>query len=290
MVHRWVLVRPGQGTARSAIVVYGRRLLPDPHHTFHRPSETGRDRDEVAVARAGSERHDAIGCADANGPVGEGEERDERDEDLPTSDIEEQIDALAMALGKAIVDTPCLEEAADSILAALLPDPLDYADDVTRLLAWVPPAPLTAVSALLPAQPVSVGEGRRFLYRTLREWECEDLIDTACLLASELLTNAVRHACDPLRLGVRCARDEPHTEVFDGSPVLPQARRAGLEEESGRGLALRDELASAWGTLPTQKGKTVWLLLPLHGEGSKNPAADVTLHTSQGGQPPGGQE
>ncbi|MFK8910721.1 SpoIIE family protein phosphatase [Streptomyces sp. YS-3] len=205
--------------------------------------------------------------------------------ETPTSDIEEQIDALAMVLEKAVAETPFLEETADSVLAALLPDPLDYADDVTLLLARVPPAPLTAVSALLPAKPVSVGEGRRFLRGTLREWECEDLTDTACLLASELLTNAVRHACDPLRLRVRCTRDELHIEVCDGSPVLPQARSAGLEEESGRGLALLDQLASAWGTLPTQEGKAVWFSLPLPGEGNENPAADVPLNGPEDGPP-----
>ncbi|WP_327730955.1 PAS domain S-box protein [Streptomyces sp. NBC_00487] len=185
--------------------------------------------------------------------------------ETPTSDIELQIDALAIALEKALADIPCLERAADSVLTALLPDPQDYSDDVTLLLARIPPAPMTVVSALLPAQPVSVGEGRRFLRRTLRDWHCEHLTDTACLLASELMANSVRHACDPLRLRLRRARDELHIEVCDGSPVLPRARTAGPDEESGRGLVLLDQLASAWGTLLTQDGKTVWFSLPLPG-------------------------
>ncbi|MEU1473974.1 PAS domain S-box protein [Streptomyces sp. NPDC005760] len=183
--------------------------------------------------------------------------------ETPTSDIEEQIDTLAIALEKATADTPCLETAADSVLAALLPGPQDYADDVTLLLARIPPTPVTAVSALLPAQPVSVGDGRRFLRRTLQDWDCETLTDTACLLASELLSNSVRHACDPLRLRLRRTRDELHIEVSDGSPVLPHARTAGLDEESGRGLTLLNQLAAAWGTLPTQEGKAVWFALPL---------------------------
>ncbi len=151
--------------------------------------------------------------------------------ETPTSDIELQIDALAIALEKAVADTPCLERAADSVLAALLPDPQDYSDDVTLLLARIPPAPVTAVSALLPAQPISVREGRRFLRRTLQDWHCETLTDTACLLASELLSNSVRHACDPLRLRLRRTRDELHIEVCDGSPVLPRARTAAPDEE-----------------------------------------------------------
>ncbi|MEV8523916.1 PAS domain S-box protein [Streptomyces sp. NPDC052000] len=183
--------------------------------------------------------------------------------ETPTSDIEAQIDALTVALEKSIADAPCLEQAADSVLASLLPGPQDYADDVTLLLVRIPSAPPTAVSACLPAQPVSVGEGRRFLRRTLEAWNCEDLIDTACLLASELLSNSVRHACEPLRLRLRRARDELNVEVSDGSPVLPQARTAALDEESGRGLALLDQLATSWGTVPTQEGKAVWFALPL---------------------------
>ncbi|WUX58457.1 PAS domain S-box protein [Streptomyces sp. NBC_01431] len=183
--------------------------------------------------------------------------------ETPTSDIGAQIDALTVALEKSIADAPCLEQAADSVLASLLPGPQDYADDVTLLLVRIPSAPPTAVSACLPAQPVSVGEGRRFLRRTLEAWNCEDLIDTACLLASELLSNSVRHACEPLRLRLRRARDELNVEVSDGSPVLPQARTAALDEESGRGLALLDQLATSWGTVPTQEGKAVWFALPL---------------------------
>ncbi|WP_436840381.1 PAS domain S-box protein [Streptomyces flavofungini] len=183
--------------------------------------------------------------------------------ETPTSDIEEQIDALTIALEKATADLPCLEQAADSVLASLLPGLQDYADDVTLLLARVPPAPVTAVTALLPAQPMSVGDGRRFLRRTLRDWDCEDLTDTACLLASELLSNSVRHACDPLRLRLRRTRDELHVEVSDGSPVLPHSRTARPDEESGRGLTLLDQLASSWGALPTRRGKAVWFSLPL---------------------------
>ncbi|WP_338692843.1 PAS domain S-box protein [Streptomyces sp. Q6] len=183
--------------------------------------------------------------------------------ETPTSDIEEQIDALAVSLEKAVADSACLEQAANSVLSALLPDPQDYTDDVTLLLARIPPAPLTAVSAVLPAEPISVGEGRRFLRRTLRDWDCEDISDTACLLTSELLSNSVRHACDPLRLRLRRTKDELNIEVSDGSPILPQARTARLDEESGRGLALLDQLATSWGTLPTQDGKAVWFSLAL---------------------------
>ncbi|MGW7001602.1 ATP-binding SpoIIE family protein phosphatase [Streptomyces sp. NPDC054933] len=182
--------------------------------------------------------------------------------ETPDSDIEFQIDALSATLEKAVTDAGCLERAADHVLSTLLPAPQDYADDVTLLLARVPEPPNAAITASLPAQPESVGEGRRFLRRFVREWGCEELSDIACLLASELMANAVRHACGPLKLRLRQTREELCVEVCDGSPLLPQARSAEKHEESGRGLHLVDSLASAWGTLPSAEGKIVWLSLP----------------------------
>ncbi|QMU80483.1 PAS domain S-box protein [Streptacidiphilus sp. PB12-B1b] len=181
--------------------------------------------------------------------------------ETPESDIELQVDALGTALEKAVAESRELEPVADAVLAALLPDPGDYADDVTLLLARIPEIPLTAAAVSLPADPVSVGEGRHFLCRALDEWDRPDYADTACLLASELLANAVRHACGPLRLRVRLTGDELSVEVGDGSPFLPRARRADADEECGRGLLLVDALSAAWGSRPTGDGKTVWFTL-----------------------------
>ncbi|MFE9468450.1 ATP-binding protein [Streptomyces virginiae] len=91
----------------------------------------------------------------------------------------------------------------------------------------------------------------------------EQLRDTACLLTSELLSNAVSHSRGPVRLRLRQAGRELSVEVCDGSPVLPQARFAEPDAESGRGLPLVDSLAASWGTLPTAEGKAVWFSLPL---------------------------
>ncbi|WP_329139958.1 ATP-binding SpoIIE family protein phosphatase [Streptomyces sp. NBC_01476] len=183
--------------------------------------------------------------------------------ETPTSDIELQIEALGSALEKAVAGTLDLEATADAVLTSLLPGPEDYGDDVTLLLVRVPEAPATAVSAVLAATPISVAQGRRFLRDTLRAWDYPELSETVCLLASELLSNAVRHACGPLRLRLRQAGEELSVEVSDGSPVLPQARFAVADAESGRGLLLVDSLARAWGTVPTVDGKAVWFSLPV---------------------------
>lgn len=182
--------------------------------------------------------------------------------ETPHSDIELQIDALAEALEKAVTDDARLEAAADRVLTTLLPGPEDYGDDVTLLLVRIPRTPVPAASMALAAEPASVGVGRRFLRSALIDWQVPELSDTVCLLASELLSNAVRHASGPLRLRLRQAGDELSVEVSDGSPVQPRARPVAADEESGRGLLLVDTLASAWGTLPTAEGKAVWFSLP----------------------------
>jgi PAS domain S-box-containing protein len=181
--------------------------------------------------------------------------------ETPHSDIELQVDALTTVLEKALDERPDLETAADLVLATLLPDPSDYADDVTLLLARIPRTPVVTACADLTADPISVGQGRRFLRQTLDGWNRPDLVDTAGLLASELLTNAVRHASGPLHLRLRLDGQELSVEVRDTSPNVPQARRTGLDQECGRGLLLVQSLATAWGTRPTREGKTVWFSL-----------------------------
>ncbi|MFD8895522.1 MULTISPECIES: PAS domain S-box protein [unclassified Streptomyces] len=194
--------------------------------------------------------------------------------ETPGSDIERQVDGLAAALEKALASTGSLEAAADRLLTDLLPDADDNADDVTLLLVRIPSTPATARTLVLDAAPSSVAAGRRFLRATLEEWgkDDEQLRETACLLASELLSNAVRHGSGPVRLRMRQAGRELGVEVCDASPVLPQARFAAPDAESGRGLLLVDSLASSWGTLPTADGKAVWFSLPLPAPRRSQPA------------------
>ena len=52
-------------------------------------------------------------------------------------------------------------------------------------------------------------------------------------------------------------------EVGDLSDRVPCRREPGPEDEGGRGLALLDAMAAAWGVEPSRSGKTVWYELPL---------------------------
>ena len=51
-----------------------------------------------------------------------------------------------------------------------------------------------AVAVVLPADPASVGVARRHVQEALRDWGLGSLVDTASLLVSELVSNALRHA------------------------------------------------------------------------------------------------
>lgn len=149
------------------------------------------------------------------------------------------------------------------MLASLRPDADGHADDVTLLLARLPEAPLAATAMEVTAVPSAVADARGFVRGTLAQWGCEEISDAACLLASEVLTNAVRHAQGPLRLRLHRTDREITVEVTDHSTHIPQRRPAELGDESGRGLLLVEALATGWGTRPSSDGKTVWFTLPL---------------------------
>lgn len=156
-----------------------------------------------------------------------------------------------------------LQKVADEVLEALLPGTDEPDDDVTLLLVHVPAPPLAAAKIDLAADAAAVRTGRRFLHTTLAEWGCAELADTAGLLASEILTNAVRYTHGSVGMHLRRTERELTVEVEDHNVHPPLLRAPSIAEESGRGLLLVDSLAGSWGSTPTAHGKTVWFTLPL---------------------------
>lgn len=105
---------------------------------------------------------------------------------------------------------------------------------------------------------------RHATHQALATWRLEDLADTAVLLVSELVTNAVVHASAgtaPIALILENQEDRLRIEVHDGDPRWPQLCRPGGLDESGFGLLLVDTLASKWGVGETTTGKAVWVEL-----------------------------
>jgi anti-anti-sigma regulatory factor/anti-sigma regulatory factor (Ser/Thr protein kinase) len=109
---------------------------------------------------------------------------------------------------------------------------------------------------------------RLYVRDVLQYWQLAlsgpDVIDQAELLADELVTNAVLHARTALRLRLELRGDLLHIAVHDASPRLLRLVPADPDAESGRGLRLVEQLATAWGVHPGRDtGKVVWCTLRL---------------------------
>jgi len=178
-----------------------------------------------------------------------------------SSDLGTQIKTLETELHAVFAATPSLDQAADHVLAALLPGSGEPADDVTLLLARTPAAPLARAQMTLRPEPQQVAAGRRFTRETLTAWQHTELADIACLLVSEILTNAVRHARQTISLRLHHTVREVIAEITDDNPQLPQLILPAPAGENGRGLTLVDALAATWGARPSGTGKTVWFTL-----------------------------
>lgn len=111
----------------------------------------------------------------------------------------------------------------------------------------------------------SAGLARRFLSETLLGWGVGDYEDTAELLLSELVTNAVLHARSRITVRVDLSPACLRMEVADDSPRPPVTRHYSAEATTGRGLNLVAALAQRWGVLPEGQGKAVWVELTPEG-------------------------
>lgn len=142
-------------------------------------------------------------------------------------------------------------------------------DDVALLALWTLAAGEGLASSELvqelPADIQSPAQARTAVEHVLTSWGLESLVDTATLLVSEVVTNAVRHAGTDLRLRTfRLGRDGVRIEVVDCAPHVPLRRtRPDAAAEGGRGLHLVEHLARRWGVESTESAKTVWFELSL---------------------------
>ncbi|SCK49975.1 Anti-sigma regulatory factor (Ser/Thr protein kinase) [Streptomyces sp. WMMB 714] len=122
------------------------------------------------------------------------------------------------------------------------------------------PAGHPGYSETFSRAPESVGIARRLVRTALATWRLEQLADSAELITSELVTNAVQHArSSAVRVVVsRPSVKSVHVAVVDKSRAEPVRCAAGEDDEGGRGLALVELLADSWGTDPLPWGKRVW--------------------------------
>jgi anti-sigma regulatory factor (Ser/Thr protein kinase) len=135
----------------------------------------------------------------------------------------------------------------------------------------------------LSIHPVAASFARSHVERVLAAWGFAELIDVAQLIASELVTNAIKAAestkptddeihmygsfAETLRyvwVGLYEIRDYVVIEVWDASCEPPELKTPALDEEGGRGIQLVEMLAAQWGyRWPRTGGKIVWASLAL---------------------------
>ena len=129
----------------------------------------------------------------------------------------------------------------------------------------------------LRALPASVRSARLHARNLLREWRMEGLADTAELLVSEMITNAVRASAPiadqqretgqgprakRMRLWLTSDRHSVLIQVWDADHHHPVRQDVGPDAEAGRGVLLIEALSTQWGFyVPDGRdGKTVWAL------------------------------
>jgi anti-sigma regulatory factor (Ser/Thr protein kinase) len=86
----------------------------------------------------------------------------------------------------------------------------------------------------------------------------QDVCDTAELLTSELVTNALLHAGTDLTVHVESTDLGIRIAVDDGSDELPRVGALDDAACGGRGLPLVAALAARWGYEALPSGKRVW--------------------------------
>ncbi|MGW7431521.1 SpoIIE family protein phosphatase [Streptomyces sp. NPDC054861] len=159
-------------------------------------------------------------------------------------------------------DPPPLDDLCERIVDTLLPGPVD--DDAAILLVRTRVLDSHEVAAWdLSDEPAVVGRARALATGQVDAWGLDgELSFTTELVVSELVTNAIRYASGPVQL--RLIRDRTLIcEVSDTGHTSPHLRRAGNDDEGGRGLFLIAQMTQHWGTRYTATGKTIWAEQPL---------------------------
>jgi anti-sigma regulatory factor (Ser/Thr protein kinase) len=110
-------------------------------------------------------------------------------------------------------------------------------------------------------RPETLHLARRFVTATLASWDLDDLSEVACLLSTELASNAVRHVGAMYEVVLEFDPPELCVEVLDPSPRLPLRPEKTADSSEGKGLFLVDALAARWGARLLSQGKAVWLVL-----------------------------
>lgn len=169
-----------------------------------------------------------------------------------------RLGAMAAGAERDSAETLC-----DALLRSLLPPTVARDDDVAIVVVRVRDASDTALVHRLEfdLRPEGAALARGFTAGVLRGAGREHQVDTAVLLVSELVSNAVRHARGPCAIVVDLSGDGVVISVEDGDDRRPTPREAEDTHEQGRGLLIVSALADDWGVRSLDAGKAIWFKL-----------------------------
>ncbi|WP_371791243.1 ATP-binding protein [Streptomyces sp. NBC_01471] len=121
---------------------------------------------------------------------------------------------------------------------------------------------------------------RRRIAEEIRAWGTllgSEVLDAAELVASELITNAVRHAPGgPIAASAALNNKALRIAVIDTSSDIPEVSLPDTDDEGGRGLFLVTALADRHGFDPLPSGKRCWAEFAFSA-----PLLAVATHTPQ---------
>ena len=127
------------------------------------------------------------------------------------------------------------------------------------------PTELQGCRVRLTAGPAAAAEARSQVRAVICAWDVPVDPDVAVLLASELVTNAVRHEPgETIMLAISCSDGQLRVDVHDTSCSFPVLVDVPADAETGRGLMLVVTLSAEWGVYRTPAGKAVYFTLAFH--------------------------
>jgi len=139
-----------------------------------------------------------------------------------------------------------------------------------KALAPTRPTELNDRRVRLAAKPAAAAEARREVRAAICAWDVPVDPGVAVLLASELVTNAVRYeASKTVTLALSCSRGQLRIEVHDTSCSMPVLMDSPADAERGRGLMLVAALSAEWGFYRTPAGKAVYCTLAFQPDGAE---------------------
>jgi hypothetical protein len=115
----------------------------------------------------------------------------------------------------------------------------------------------------LAGEPTSAREARAFVRSSIGDEVSGSALQDVLLVASEMVSNVIRHAQTPLTLSLELHSSYVRLAVTDGEPPFDAVAETAVDAESGRGMGIIGSISRGWGVGDTPIGKSIWAEIPL---------------------------